>query len=237
MSEFDEQGRYLSTSFSRQRFALGHGRQVAQVFASGSDTLLYDTTAAFLAKGQEGRVPFTAVATDGGTVLVSRNAPVRQTGAAHLQTTSETDAFGHTGTAEDLGCVEGCPLGTKDEVLTKTTETSLVSGDESGWLYRPMRSYVTGSIHKAIRGDTATSYDALGRPTGTSSVLSGTEALDRSHAEGKSVAAAPVNASKDGTIETGPITYDALGNATRTEAPNGRCAAVAYDELRTRSFP
>src|SRR5262249_15029597 len=113
---------------------------------------------------------------------------------AQTSTRAIYDNFGNvTATIHD-GCVSGCPAG-EDGAITTFSTFALAPGDPSGWLFREMSSYVTGSVHTAHRNEVTNTYSAQGKLLSSTATLAGTLPLDRFHASGLAIAPTPPNAS------------------------------------------
>jgi len=232
---FDEQGVYLSTTLNQytlRRLYQGlDGRGVAYAFQSGGSTWSYDTSN-FIPSSSvlQGQSTVLAEGSGVGPSLVT-SVPVRaQSGTVRTQGESEVDDFGNQLSSTSFGCVSGCPAGV-DEAITGVTEPVLLN-HPSGWLWRTGASYTVGSINTARRGETHTSFTPEGDPDRVTAVLTGTEALQRSHATGQTIAPIPGDAVADSpTLFVSQTEYDEFGNAIRSYAPGGRCADVFLDPL------
>ena len=229
---FDDANHYATTKHTTYRlrslFSGLDGRDVRAVFVSASDTYGYEISP-FAAGEQtiaiadiEREAVLGQVTTESGSLLLRST-----TGRIHTRSEVDVDALGHTTARRDLGCVEGCAK--PDEIITTQTIFDRVPGDASGWLYRPMEAFTTGSQTTAIRHHTRNAYDAFGQITQTSAILDGTLPLLRSHAGGKAVAPPPSGASKDGTIVLSTRTYDAFGHVVSVQGAANRCQTKSYD--------
>ena len=157
---------------------------------------------------------------------------------AHLVSGAILDQFGNKTDQVNSGCVDaaGCPDGV-DEIITTHTEPGRPLDDGSGWIWRTIRTYVTGSRHPGpLRNETVVAFNATGDPTVTRMTLSGTLALDRHHASqttGAGFSQAPPHQSID-TSDTESITvftrtWDTFGNTTAEKGANARCRTIDYD--------
>jgi RHS repeat-associated protein len=267
---YDENGQRLSTALTvyrlRHLYSGLDGRAVRHAFQSASKSYSYDTAAGPAAAQS---ATFNAVELE-KSYDAAFNLQARPLGTpsgidaqstkivpflhystsltAVIESTAGVDFFGNQVVAIAKGCTFGgaCPSAaegfTPDEVIYKYTLPKTSSGT-SKWLFRTERSYVTGSAHTKVRGDSTTSYDAFGAPTSTSAVLDDTVALHRFHdTAGRTFAAGPpTTASQNGTRVLGSREYDSFGNVTREKGPIGdattsatktdllQCRDVAYD--------
>ncbi len=230
----DANGVTISTSHHtyrlRELYQGLDGRAVRYAYESASDAYTYDT-APYLPSPQQVTLPEVELEKTLGTVTTdaSGSITVRTGQRAHVTSIAEVDAFGN-GTAKIArGCVDGC--GAPDEVITQTTVPGRRNDDPTGWMWRTVESYVTGSSAPlAKRSRTLTTYDLHGNPTLVQAELAGSLALDRFHETNQAIAPPPPGASVDGIIELGLTEYDAFGNVTKTTAPNARCRTIGYDE-------
>ncbi|MBN2193486.1 MAG: hypothetical protein JW751_11785, partial [Polyangiaceae bacterium] len=234
----DEAGRYLSTSHVtyelRELYAGRDGRRVTVPLAIATDGFAHDT-ASF--DGAETALTLDDVElalsdlslTESGTVL--RRA---STGTVRTRSEIQYDDFGHVTASVKRGCTEGCPSGT-DEAITTVSEFARPAEDDSGWLFRETRSYVTGSVHTGRRSEIRHVYDTAGDRLESYATLSGTEALRRHHEAGAATAPAPTGASggTTGPIElaAGSVVRDEFGQVVSARGPNGRCSAIERDPL------
>ncbi len=241
---YDERGVYLSTIFNtyrlRQLYQGLDGRAVRHAFQSASGSYLYDT--ALGAGTGSGAVahpmveletafddePLTEPALETKDQSVRVRAP---TNHALVESRSLVDFNGN----QVLGIANGCTGGdacVDDETLFSYTRPALVPENETGWLWRTVESYATGSVHTETRQHTSTTYTPKGDPDTTSVLLEGTVLLDRFHVAGRAVAPTPATASADGVIVVSQRTYDAnLGLLTQETGVNDRCRSVGYDSV------
>jgi RHS repeat-associated protein len=217
---------YLSTTHHmynlRKLYAGLDGREVRYAFESQSDSYLYDTS------------PFTAGAQSASLLDVNPEAPVTapqlgtvtiraSAGLAHTHKSSTVDLFGNATASTDDGA-------SGDESITTNLVPQLVTGDNSGWLYRTVESYIVGNKTPGRWKDTYTQYDTGGNPAVANAVLQGTLPLDRFHEDPHAgIASPPSTASRDGLILVSATQYDAFGRLTQQTAPNGRCRQIVYD--------
>jgi RHS repeat-associated protein len=231
---FDLQGAYLSTNhhtYRLRRLYLGlDGREVRQAFESQSDTWLYDN-APFVSNTQ----PAALAAVDRELVLGQPVSDTQETitlrstqGRAHIRGSTKLDAFGNVTETTGEGCVDGCPA--VDETRTHVTSPARRNDDPTGWMWRTVETWVTGSAHAGKLEHLTMQYDIGGNLTGSSGELVGTLPLDRFHETNKPVAPTPSSASADGTIAMTAQTYDSFGDLTKIVLPNGRCRNVNYDD-------
>jgi RHS repeat-associated protein len=243
---FDETGVYLSTTHTtytlRKLYTGLDGREVRVAFASQTDTWSYDTSGFASSSASTGVPDVTLDQITGPEPSTPLPASVRAAaGTAHTRTATVVDLFGNTTDQVALGCVDGAACPTADESITTSTRyRRLVDG--SGWLFRPIESFVVGR-DSVKRKDTFTLYDGAtdaqgtgagvpnGNATGTQAQLGGTAQLDR-FMNGSTTAltagnAAP-NASHDGLITLSQVLYDGYGNVIGQAAPNGRCRQMLY---------
>jgi RHS repeat-associated protein len=237
----DESGVYLSTA--HQTYTLRHlyagldGRPVRYAFESATDTFVYDTGS--FATGESSTTIPEVVLEATGTSTTEQGSVVLRSSAtkrARIHSSSVVDAFGNKTDGIASGCMEaaGCPNGV-DEILTAHTDQARPSGDKSGWLWRPVRSYVTGDKHPGIRrNEREISYNAAGDPVQTRMVLSGTLPLDRHHdTPGRELSHGPHEAS-GGTQDPVTVilldqTIDPFGNVNFQAGANARCREVVFD--------
>jgi RHS repeat-associated protein len=206
----------------RKLYAGLDGREVRYAFESQSDAYLYDTS------------PFTAGAQSASLLDVNPEAPVTlpqqgtvtvraSAGLAHTHKSSTVDLFGNATASTDDGA-------SGDESITTNFAPQLVTGDNSGWLYRTVESYIVGNKSPGRWKDTYTQYDSGGNPAVVNEVLQGTLPLDRFHENPSAgIASPPSTASQDGLILVSATQYDQFGRPTQQTAPNGRCRQIAYD--------
>jgi RHS repeat-associated protein len=244
----DDNGVYLSTKHTtyrlRKLYAGLDGREVRAAFGSSADTFLYDT-GQFKAAASTTSVKDVELETTLGTVtsdvtpttpLGTEQLALRATaGTAHLQTSAVVDPFGNATDAIDAGCVDGCASG--DEVITKHTtpgrgpDASPGNADPSGWMWRPIESYVTGSV-SGTREDQFFIYNADGSLTQTDAGLVGSLPLYRHHETAGAQVATPLAvASQDGRITIDTKQYDnSVGVLTQTCGANGSmCRSLTWD--------
>ncbi len=247
----DESGRVLSTETMAYRLRKLYtgldGREVRHAFETSKTSYLYDTDnfvpateTVTLPRVQVERAPVddgSAVVPaasnadwtiEGGSVTLKSTA-----GRARIQSASEVDVYGNRRKAVALGCTQGCPGGT-DEVITTVTEPGRPAGDPTGWLWRTVRTYVEGNVYfNGKLKETLTAYTPEGVPETSTQKLSGSEALDRFHAGGGSIAPPPADASTGADI-VWQTEYDGFGNVIKEFGPNGRCREVDYDPSFTQ---
>ncbi len=227
---FDDKGVHLSTVHHGYRLKKLYqgldGRAVKWAYESESDAFLYDT-AAFTPSGSTRNLSTvfyeeTGTGEDVEVPIASLNGRVR------IRSSVVVDTFGNRTFATAFGCTEGCsPV---DDEIYSTTNPGRPAGDESGWMWRTVSSWVSSKKDPRRRNETTTTYDAFGNPTSSSAVLWGTLPLDRFHEDsGKMVAGDPAAQSTNGSIALGEQHYDAFGNLVFTSGPLGRCRSVAYD--------
>jgi RHS repeat-associated protein len=248
---FDEHGVYLVTQHTeyelRQLYTGRDGRRVVAPFATARDAYTYDTAPnAFDGIGSTVLATEVEVNLAGVSHVEQREVPVRaQAGTARVRSETIYDNFGNTLDAVRRGCIEGCPAGT-DETITAHSAFILPDGDGSQWLWRETSSYITGSVHTALRQQTSHTYFPSGNLHQSHAVLSGTLPLDRFHATGAAIAPAPPGAS-DGVLSPTPIllvdnTYDSFGRLRERRGALGRCSEIDTDPdyrqlpIATRSF-
>ncbi|CAN5181222.1 hypothetical protein BH09MYX1_BH09MYX1_43600 [soil metagenome] len=162
------------------------------------------------------------------TPNVAQLVTIRSGSRAHTHSSSQVDVFGNATRAIADGCIDGCL--TLDEAITSVTTPGRRNDDPTGWMWRTVESYVTGSVNPLEkRKRSITTYDVVGNPTLVQAELAGTLALDRFHETNQTIAPAPAQASSDGLIQVGTTEYDAFGNTTKSTAPNARCRTITYD--------
>jgi RHS repeat-associated protein len=225
-------GAYLSTTHTTYRlrtlFTGLDGHEVRTVHPSASDTWGYETSPYTPGDQTVSVVAVEREPTAGRVVPESASLVVRGGGKrVHTRTEVDVDPLGHTTETRALGCVEGCAA--PDEVIAHHSTYDLVPGDKSGWMYRPVEAYVTGSRTTGRRHHVTYGYDARGQLTRTSAILEGTLPLLRSHAGGAAIAPTPANASHDGTIVLTTQGYDDLGHAIDMRGAGHRCMTRSYD--------
>jgi RHS repeat-associated protein len=227
---------YASTAHTtwhlKQLYEGSDGRVVRYAYPSQSDTYTYETSPFTAAATAASPTPMDVECEWSATLDVTSPLTLRGTSYAHTRSqTPSVDAFGNRLHTTALGCVDGAACTGADEVLDSFVTYALPPGDTSGWSWRPVYAYATGSAHSGNYGEHSSSYDSLGRSTSTSTAaLSGTQPLARFHQiGGAAVAPPPANASQDGNVATSTTTYDLYGNATKTTGPDGRCASAVFD--------
>jgi RHS repeat-associated protein len=234
---FDDAGIYFTTVHSqyelRQLYTGLDGRRVSVAFSTGRQSFSYDAAGFAPSAGAVSLVE-TQVDLVDVQQSESRDVPKRSNvGTARLESHTTFDDYGNPTAQIDEGCVDGCEQA--DESITRHTELALVSGDDSGWLFRPKKTFVTGSAHPEERAQARHEYNSSGDVTSSFATLSGTVPLHRFHAAGGDVAATPSEASAgaDAPVEitTAAYTRDEFGNVTDRRAPLGRCRAVVLDPI------
>jgi RHS repeat-associated protein len=232
VEEWDDRGNTLSTVHTTYRlrtlFTGLDGRQVRTAYGAATDVFAYETSP-FVPGDQT--VSLTGIERETAAGAVTKE-PVSivlksAAGRVHSQSEKVLDRAGHVVESRARGCVEGCA--TPDETITTVTRFEAVPGDASGWLARPVETYVTGSRTQEPRHQMLYEYDPYGRLARTSAVLKGTLPLLRSHAGGKAIAPAPATAVKDGTILVSSQTYDPFGHAIDIRGAGNRCVTRTYD--------
>jgi RHS repeat-associated protein len=261
---FDETSVFLSTSHSTYRlrhlYAGLDGRLVRHAFVVANDTYLYDTApfvpadrmaqatsltdveSEFPVQPSTGASPMFRVENDTvGKFPVQARSASR---TAHLHTGENespggagmtVDFFGNSIVQTDWGCVAGCDTQTADESIETTTVAGRPDGDTTGWLWRTMKSFVTGNQHRDVkRNENEIQYNPAGDQVLTRMVLSGTVPLDRHHDTfGRAFSEGPPAASS-GIDEAVIVTVmeqsrDEFGNVFLATAANGRCREISYD--------
>jgi RHS repeat-associated protein len=233
---YDDSGNYVSTihrTYRLRKLYTGlDGREVRVAFQSSSDQYLYDD-GPFTAAASTPTAPDVELETTLGTVTQEKPPATQQkyptltvrasNGTAHLVASAVVDAFGNETDAVDSG------NSGSDETITRHTTpgrpTCSAGPEPSGWLWRTVESYVTGSACTARRDDTLTQYDCAGNAIQVNAVLVGTLPLDRP----STGAPAPPLASTDSTIPISSMTYDSAGMLTNVRGANGRCRAFTAD--------
>ena len=244
--QYDEHGVYLSTTsmtYRLRKLLVGlDGRQVRHAFENSRRAVTYDTSAgtpvastSVLATAVElelasdpGWDPFAQPEAIAATVRadtkVSR--PLRgANGYAIVESSSAVDFFGNPLVAVARGCTGGPACTSPDKKIYTFTKPFLPPGEETGWLWRTQRSYVSGSVHTALRKDVTTTFNEQGDALTTQAVLAGTLPLDR--AEPASLPSP--EASIDGTITLSTNHYSTFGALSREEGANQRCRDIGYD--------
>ena len=209
------------------------GRAVRHAVLTQTDSLLYDTAA-----GLQSRVD---IARDGyvdldraGSVAGPSAPSAYVAGMAHVRSTSAVDRFGNQLSSTNAGCVGGsacAALVTPDEAITQVTKPLLLP-HASGWMWRTSESSVQGSVQTALRNQSRTTYDALGRPVLVEALLGGVEALHRNQA-----VTLPTGGAANGWLVQNSVAYDEFGHAVRTRGANGRCAQLSYAGSAYALFP
>jgi RHS repeat-associated protein len=230
----DQIGKYLSTThttYTLQHLYTGlDGRAVRHAFESATDQYLYDHADWVAAPTTVSDLP-DVVVLGSGEPSETRPFTLRSsTGRVRISSASIVDAFGNKTRAVASGCVEGCIPA--DEVIQTFTDPARIAEDDSGWIWRTVRSYVNGSAHSGDRNLTRTTFNSAGDPLETFVTLTGTMLLDRTNAAGFTGAPAPPEASTDGEFRSVQRVYDTIGLGTvvREVGTNGACADVNYDE-------
>jgi len=236
---FDEVGTYLSSVHNtyRLRHLYGglDGRDVRHAFQSANDSFVYDT-GPFVASSSSVSLTDVELERVNGTATTDQTSNVTRRSAstktAHTRMTTEVDLFGNHTTTTAFGCTEGCTPA--DESITTVTLPGRNADDTSGWQWRTVESYVTGSDHAAKRSRKFMTYTSAGDPLETTAELSDTLPLDRTNDVGKTPAPPPSDAS--GGIGT-PTTillvhddHDSFGNVTQQRGSNGRCRFFGHEE-------
>lgn len=234
VESFDDAGVYLSTAHStyqlRQLYSGRDGRSVSAALPVAQEFFGYDT-ASFAPASLPINLDEVLVNVDGLSDTETRNVIRRATGSVMLRGTQTTDDFGSPLQSQAEGCVQGGA--SPDEVITTHQAHDRVPGDTSGWLFRPMAGFVTGSVHTEARGHVLYDYDARGDLVRTRARLSGTLPLDRFHSGGGSVSPAPPGASggvgAPVDILVAEQTRDSFGNVIAARSGVGRCRTVQFD--------
>jgi RHS repeat-associated protein len=232
---FDEHGVYLNSVHNqyelRQLYQGLDGRRVTVAYPSGSETFVYDT-ASFAASEDSVSLDELRVNLTGITQTEKRDVTRRaQAGTVTLRSSATFDDQGNLLSRTNSGCVSGCAQ--IDEAVIDTTEPTLVDGDSSKWLFRPARTYVTGSAHTERRNESRFEYDASGDLKRKFVTIAGTLPLDRFRSDGGAVAPAPVGASSGivAPVEVETLRYerDEFGNVTSQRSPLNRCRDVEFE--------
>ncbi len=233
---FDEEGTYLSTEHTRyelrQLYTGRDGRRVSVPNQVGGEGFAYDTSS-FDGAATTVELPEVDIFVDDVEESETRSVTRRATsGTARLRSRRTFDNYGNALESQAEGCVEGCLAA--DEVITEHTDHERPIGDESGWLFRPSSTFVTGSVTTEPRQQKRSEYDAAGDLVRTYATLSGTLPLDRFHENPSAeVAPPPVNASGGVTdpveIQAVAYTRDAFGNVTGQRKPLGGCSTTSFD--------
>lgn len=239
VESFDDNGVFLSTKHTsytiRQLYAGLDGRDVTVVFPDQQNTFLYDTTDFDFIEPEHGLLlPEATFELEPGTAVeeIREVFPRASSGTAHLRSATLQDEFGNVVESQHEGCVSGCP-GPVDETITVHSEFSLPPGDESGWTWREVHSYATGSVHVERRGEVQTLYDEFGNALETHALLSGTVPLLRAHSGTGVTAPDPVGASGGVSepvwITLSTTTRDGFGTAVAQRGSNNRCGQLTLD--------
>ena len=252
----------------RQLFTGLDGRVVRQAFPSGSRAISYDTAAgpqsvvsapSSTVVELESASPTSAwdpIANQvqnpgkpatGAVFSASRTAliPLRASGGFAVMTTaSEVDSVGNRLVDLEFGCTAGsaCPAATAgiaiDETIAQVTKPALVDRGKTGWLWRTVESWTTGSVHKDTRSHHFVSYDTYGQPLSTTAELRGVVALDRFTAVAAN-GTAPLPAtrsSNNSVVLLAANTYNAFGQPIQTTGALSRCRDVSYASDMFSSF-
>jgi RHS repeat-associated protein len=204
------------------------GRSVRQAFESTTDTWVFETSP-FATGAAAVSVVDLIDLTHGGQTTASSLSLAGAT-FAHLQSAATWDNFGDIVSAVDAGCVDGGSCSGAEEALTKVTIFQRSPLDVSGWAWRSVEEYVSGSFHPTdLRHHALYHYDAAGHLQATQAVLAGTVPLVRSNGGG-AVASTLESASADGVVTLVSLKYDSvLGNLLERDGAAGRCRSVSYD--------
>jgi RHS repeat-associated protein len=259
--QYDESGRYLATDATGYRLRLLYqgrdGRDVRHAFAATTRKTLYDVAAGVFSAGpsvafnaievEEGADPnFDPLTTPkglpAGLTFETVQVPVRSsTGVATIESRSQVDYFGNQQVAVALGCTSGaaCPDTTAtpgldpNQSIYSVTVPGRPTGDVTRWLWRTIRTYVSGDYRSSVLQDTTNSYDTRGNLLTVEKQLAGTLDLLRKHRTltgAGATAPAPTDASTNGLKTLVTNTYDPVfGNLTQTQGTNGRCRKLSYD--------
>src|SRR5262249_29868140 len=142
------------------------------------------------------------------------------------------DDVGNVLATRRMGCVDGCS-DAADETIIAKSEFELPADDVSGWHWREVHSFVTGSKHTERRHELRHTYDPTGKLLQTGAKLTGTLRLDRFHETGAAVAPDPPHASAgiDSPVDVvlATNTYDDFGRVKGVRGPNGRCSSGETD--------
>ena len=220
------------TSSTRRTSSLRAGRSLLRfLYPEQIDTFLYDPAAAAAPSTQ--LIP-DVNATGDSTFTTSVQAPgvtlYASAGTQHLQTTESLDAQGDLLTYSDAG-VSGTDL-----PIASTYSWYLPPGDTSGWHWRLHQATMAAFAKQAglPQGQSASrtyDYDALGKLTNVSQIMTGAIPLQRFHQNATAQLAPSPSPIPDGTsITLEHLTYDGTyGNVSRVEGPNGYCVDLYYD--------
>jgi RHS repeat-associated protein len=234
---FDEHGVYLSTAHTTYR--LRHlydgldGREVRHAFGVRSDSYGYDS-GGFTAATSTVPLDDVELERTPGCVQAdeSRGVTLRSTsGRAHIRASVVVDVFGNQTDQISNGCVDGCAE--SDETITRHSEVGRPQQDSSGWLWRTLASYTSGSNEpSSLRSHHLFYYNNAGYLTSSEAVLSGTLELDRFHSvEGRDIAPVPPNAAVDGTVFVKGTDYNEFGEPYYGYSRNGHCTSTYYDDV------
>jgi RHS repeat-associated protein len=246
----DDASEYLSTTHHtyrlRKLYSGLDGREVRYAFESQSDAYSYDTAPFTPAAGT---VTLTDVEleTTPGTVTTDTTASITlrsASGRAHMHKSSIVDLFGNATDTIDDGCVDGCLNASgspgPDDSITSHTTAARRPDDPSGWMYRPVESFVAGAVAPDTRvhtlKDMLMTYDLGGNLTQTSAVIAGSLPLDRFNPSAGGTAQSPPGASVDSTSAAATVmsttSYTVpFGSPQHQAAPNARCRDITYDPL------
>ncbi len=233
--QFDAAGNYLSSehhTYRLRRLYLGSdGREVRHVFVSQSDSYHYDD-GPFIAGTSSVTLTDVELELQPGILdtSVSRGVTLHGGGAiAHLHQETAVDSFGNTTDAIDAGCVDGCD--SVDERLTTHTTPDRPAQDSSGWLWRLVETYVSGTSSTTQWKHTFSQYDGNGDLLTVTAALSGTLLLQRQHEDPTAaVAPTPATAAQDGIVPVSSKSYDSFGNLLTEAGAHGRCRNVTWDQ-------
>jgi RHS repeat-associated protein len=204
------------------------GHSVNLVYENETDTWTFETSPFVAGSGSVPVVDLTDL-THGGQTSAN-TVSLASSQYAHLRGTATWDNFGNVASTSDSGCVDGSACPAPDEIITKVTTFQRSSADATGWAWRSVEDYVSGSQSPGVfRHHAFYDYDAAGHLQSTRAVLQGSLALDR-HDNGAQVAGAPPTASTDGEVTFVTLRYDpVLGNLLERDGGAGRCRTVTYD--------
>ena len=204
------------------------GRGVQFAFAHSADAVAHDASAPNASAADGARTALLGLpsvltssfdpADDGAPGAIGAPSP-------RMHSRAFVDEFGNAIASKAFGCVEACPRGV-DEVITTVSKPGRPIGDVTGWIWRTVGAYVSGTGHSSggqlvRRGESETDFNVRGLPGETRAHLRGSVDLARAHQ--------PTSRSVDGLITTGPLEYDSFGNVSRAYAPNNRCSDISYD--------
>lgn len=142
------------------------------------------------------------------------------------------DSYGNELEDYPKRCLQRCGAAVDENIYT-VTQWVRPTGDSSGWLWRPTRSWVVGVDHPGARNYTRFVYNSAGDLVDAYKTVTGSLALDRSNAAGVASAPAPADASSDREFLANHLDYDGagLGNVIRESGPNGRCRDLGYESI------